>query len=213
VYPLVGLVVVLYWLFLENKKMGRKLFKFCSVVIVLCVTSQCFGMVTIIDFEGMPDMVSVTNQYAPLGVNFQEGIILTAFSSLNEVDFPPHSGDQVLGDDMGPIVANFITPVSYSGAYFTYSKTLNLYAYDSSDNLITTASSLAYDNYGENEFISLSSVTPISRLVIAGNPLGGSFIMDDFEFEPTTVIPAPGALLLGMIGTSIVGFARRRKMI
>lgn len=194
-----------------RKSVSNKLLKVCLVAMALFMGQQCFGMVTI-DFEGMPDMVLVTNQYAPQGVNFQEGIILTAFSSLNEVDFPPHSGSQVLGDDQGPIVADFITPVSYSGAYFTYSETLNLYAYDSSDNLITTASSLAYDNYGENEFISLSSVTPISRLVIAGNSLGGSFIMDDFQFEPT-VIPAPGALLLGSIGMAMVGYARRRRLL
>jgi hypothetical protein len=195
-----------------RKAVSNKLLKLCLVAMALFMGHQCFGMVTL-DFEGMSDMALVTNQYAPQGVTFQEGIILTAYSSLNEIDFPPYSGSQVLGDNMGPIVADFITPVSFLGAYFTYSETLTLSAYDAGNVLIGTASSLGASNYGSNEFISLTSFTPISWLVIEGNLFGGSFTMDDFQFEPTSVVPAPGALLLGWIGMAMVGYARRRRLL
>jgi len=190
----------------------QRLARVLVVVAVLLVASQAPASV-IIDFEGMPDLVSVTDQYEALGVRFDNALILTAYYSLNEIDFPPVSGEQVLGDDLAPIVATFLVPVNYVGSYFTYSQTLNLYAYDSADNLLAVASSLAYDNYGSSEFIWLNSPSTISRLVIAGSEFGGSYIMDDFEFNGSAVVPAPGAMLLGIIGTGLVGLAPRLKLL
>jgi hypothetical protein len=197
---------------MSRKAVSNKLLKACFVAIVLFVGPRSFGMVTI-DFEGMPDMALVTNQYAPLGVNFQGGIILTAYSSLNVIDFPPHSGSQVLGNKPFVISADFSTPVSYVGAWFTYTTQVNLAAYDSSDLLITSTWSLANNNYGTSEFISLSSISPISRLTIVDEGFGSVFIMDDFQFQPVAAVPAPGALLLGSIGMAIVSYVRRRNLL
>lgn len=63
-----------------------------------------------IDFEGLPDSTNVTNQYS--GVIFSNAIILTTGISLNEFEFPPHSGTNVASDNGGPLSITFASPVS-----------------------------------------------------------------------------------------------------
>ena len=55
----------------------------------------------VIDFEILASLESVTSQFA--GLTFSNSTTLTAGISLNEFDFPPHSGDNVVSDDGGPI--------------------------------------------------------------------------------------------------------------
>src|ERR1700722_13497991 len=73
---------------------------------------------TLIDFEGLPDSTVVTNQYA--GLLFSNAVILTAGFSLNEFEFPPHSGVNVLSDNGGPISITFDGPVLSFSGFFTY---------------------------------------------------------------------------------------------
>jgi hypothetical protein len=47
----------------------------------------------VLDFEGPPDATILSNQYA--GFSFSNAQILTASASLNEFEFPPHSGVNV----------------------------------------------------------------------------------------------------------------------
>ena len=49
-----------------------------------------------LDFEGLPDSTILTTQYP--GITFTNAIILTAGISLNEFEFPPHSGMNVVSD-------------------------------------------------------------------------------------------------------------------
>jgi len=166
-----------------------------------------------IDFEGLPDSTLITTQYP--GLVFSNAEILTAGISLNEFDFPPHSGVNVAGDDGGPIMIQFLTPVTEVGAYFTYVQPLSLIALDTSSHTLTAASmySANYVSSGNppNEFISFSDALGITNLTIKGNPMGGSFVMDDLTFtllSQSTTVPEPSLFMgLGLI----VGFLLAKK--
>src|ERR1035438_2645635 len=93
-----------------------------------------------ITFEGLPDSTIVTNQYP--GLTFSNAIILTAGISLNEFEFPPHSGVNVVSDNGGPISIDFASPVQSFGGYFTYAEPLTIQAFDASDSLLASSSSL-----------------------------------------------------------------------
>jgi hypothetical protein len=73
---------------------------------------------TVISFEGLSDSATLTNQFA--GLTFTNAIILTAGISLNEFDFPPHSGVNVAADLGGAMTITFAAPQQSVGGYFTY---------------------------------------------------------------------------------------------
>jgi hypothetical protein len=158
---------------------------------------------TIIDFEGLPDSTFLSNQYP--GLTFFNAQIATAGISLNELEFPPHSGVNVVVDVSGPISILFATPVSSVGGYFTYASLVTLTGYDTSSNLISSAASAFNTNEalsGEagsspNEFMQVSSGAGIARLTITGEPTGSSFAMDDLVYQAeAVVIPEPSTLKL-----------------
>jgi hypothetical protein len=157
----------------------------------------------IIDFEGLPDSTFLNNQYP--GLTFSNAQIATAGISLNELEFPPHSGVNVVVDVSGPISILFATPAASVGGYFTYASLVTLTGYDTSSNLISSAASAFNTNEalsGEagsspNEFMQVSSGAGIARLTITGEPTGSSFAVDDLVYpaEPV-VIPEPSTLKL-----------------
>ena len=81
-----------------------------------------------LDFEGFPDSTILTTQYPNL--TFSNAIILTSGISLNEFEFPPHSGVNVVSDNNGPMAISFLNPVTSFGGYFTYAEPLTLDAFD-----------------------------------------------------------------------------------
>lgn len=111
-----------------------------AVVLVLlgAVPDRLSGAV--IDFESLGDLESVTGQFP--GLTFSSTISLTAGISLNEVDFPPHSGVVVVSDDGGPIQIVFASPVLSFSGYFTYVVPLTVEAFDASDTPVALALSL-----------------------------------------------------------------------
>ena len=73
---------------------------------------------TIIDFEGLPSGTMLTNQLA--GLTFTNSVVLTAGVSLNEFDFPPHSGTNVINNfGSGGITINFAIPLASVGCSHT----------------------------------------------------------------------------------------------
>src|SRR5258707_9878441 len=85
-----------------------------------------------LNFESLVDSDIVTNQFS--GLTFQNTIVLTSGTSLNEFEFPPHSGSNVVSDNNGPITIVFASPiVSFSG-YFTYAEPLALTGFDALNN-------------------------------------------------------------------------------
>ena len=126
--------------------------------------------------------------------------------SLNEFEFPPHSGMTAIFDGGGPISVAFTSPVTSFSAFFSYLTPITLTAFDQFGAVLTTASSGFGSNAAQsgdagsspNELLFVSSVIGLSRVVIAGDPGGGSFVLDDLTV--TTTVPEPSGLLLLAVG-------------
>jgi hypothetical protein len=162
-----------------------------------------------ITFEDLTEFDSVLNHYP--GLAFTNATVLTAGSSLNEVDFPPHSGQNVVFDDGGPISVLFDNPVFSFGGFFNYSVPVTLTAFDTSHNPLGSATSQLSSNLGisPNEFLELILASGISSITITGDPAGGSFTLDDVTYSADPVpVPEPGTLTLLALGG--LGLLRRR---
>ncbi|HEX3748712.1 MAG TPA: hypothetical protein VHW09_32520 [Bryobacteraceae bacterium] len=136
-------------------------------------------------FEIFADSASLTNQYA--GAVFSNAIVLTSGITLNELEFPPHSGSNAASDDGGPIAIAFSAPLRAFAGYFTYGQALTVQAFDGANRLVASASSAFSNNEAlsgasgsrPNEFLQVSSATSIYKIVITGSAQGASFTLDD----------------------------------
>ncbi len=179
------------------KKIGR-----ISACVALLLSSTSTNAI-ILDFEDLQDLELVTNQYISDGVSFNNAISLTAGFSLNEFDFPPHSGNVAIGDNFKPLELSFSSAANKISGYFTYGSQLTFSAYDSLGGLIGEFINAGFDNFGMSELIELDFID-VSSLVITGE-WDGSFILDDLSFEVSSgSVPEPSTLVLFSLG--IIGF-------
>jgi len=195
--------------------MKKLLMTICLVAAFLIISSPAMALVTV-DFEGIPEnyLYFGGNQnlgayYA--GLNFgPDATILDQFRhGYNWVLFPSHSGDAVLTSVSVPSIrVDFLgSTTNYVEAWYTSLSTLYLEAYDAGDNLLANTSGSS--NNETNSLISLSwGPGNIAYIIFHDN--SSQFTLDDFAYE-ANVIPAPGAILLGSIGISLVGWLRRRR--
>jgi hypothetical protein len=182
-------------------------------ILFFCLLFSAQGYAYVINFDNLTnncspssyDYTAVTDQYSSLGVTFANATLLTAGICLNEIDFPPVSGSNVVFDDGGPMTINFSTLVTNAGGYFTYGTSLTLEAFDILNSPIGTVTSSASSNFGSNELIHIAFADGISQLVITGDIAGGSFTLDDFTATPVTGVPEPSMLLL--LGGGLMGLA------
>jgi hypothetical protein len=194
----------------------------CAAALALASVTSASATPVVYDFESFGDSEQVTNQLA--GLSFGQTTALQAGISLNEFDFPPHSGTTVVFDNGGAITIDFSSPVFSVGAFFSYASSLTLAVFDSSDNLLFSTASLFGNNLatsGEvgsspNEFISLTdAIGRITRLTITGDLSGGSFTMDDLTVDAGRALPEPStaALLVGLLGLGALpgGWMRRQR--
>lgn len=174
----------------------------------------------IIDFESLSAGDMVTNQFA--GMTFQNAEVLTAGYSLDESEFPPHSGSNVVFDAGAPITIDFTAPVLSFGGFFTYATTLTLDAYDPASNLVASAVSAFTNNMAlsgdsgssPNEFLEVTFASGISSVTITGDPAGGSFVLDDATITAlgsagNQVPESPGGFLF-LVALIALAVARRR---
>jgi hypothetical protein len=194
--------------------------QFVFFALLVTTVPSTLGATTIIDFEGRGDSEVVTNQYP--GVTFSDAIILTAGISLNEFEFPPHSGTNVASDNSGPMAIIFSSPIQTFGGYFTYGQALTLQAFGNGDNLLASMTSAFFNNEalsgvagsGPNELLQVSSSSGISRITITGDPAGGSFALDDASYSASeTAVPEPATLPFASAITALSilsHFLRRR---
>lgn len=173
---------------------------------------------TVITFDepGITDGTNITTQYA--NMTFTNALVQTAAIDLNEADFPPHSGANVVIDNGGPITINFQTPVFGVGGYFTYIEPLTLEAFGASSSPVAIATSMFSNNTGTggdlgsapNEFLDVSFAGGISEITITGDPAGGSFALDDLTIitSAPTVPESSGALTL-LLFSIAASFSRK----
>jgi hypothetical protein len=164
-----------------------------------------------IDFEddGFFDLETVTQ----IGeVTFSNTLLVTDPAnggSLNEVDFPPHSGFNVITEFGGPMTISFLNPVDTFGAFISHAADLTINFYGVGGGLLGAVSS-ATPTLGSHELFA-TALTGISFLTFTSAIGAGSFTLDDLSFntvDGTEPIPEPSTLLL--VGTGVAALVRRR---
>ena len=192
-------------------------------LLVLAGFAPLQGGTSTLDFEGFPDSTIFTNQYP--GLTFSNTMVLTAGITLNEFEFPPRSGTNVVSDHGGPMAITFNTPVASFSGFFTHGVQLTMIAFDSLNHQIASVNS----HFSNNEALSgnsgsspnelmVSSGGGITRVTIAGDPTGTSFTLDDAtistSFTPNPT-PLPPTLILTLSGLALAGLtalAARKRM-
>jgi hypothetical protein len=172
------------------------------------------GMMTI-DFEGLGDGTVLGSQYP--GVEFTNASVWTAGLTLNELEFPPHSGTNVAADVAGPVTILFDTPVLNVSAFFTYSNMVTLDAFDSLNQSVGTSTSAFSSNVvssgnAPNEMLQLSFAGGISKVTLTGTANG--FVFDDLAITTatTTNTPEPSFGLAVALGLLLIGSMNTRSI-
>jgi uncharacterized protein (TIGR03437 family) len=172
--------------------------RFIGVAVVLVAASQLVHAQTLLNFEGLNDGVAVTTQFA--GVTFSNAQTLTAGYSLDQLEYPAHSGKNVITDNGGPITITFSSAISAFSGYFTHAKPITIDAFDIGNQIVTTSSSknnlgVSGDGTPPNELLSLSG-TNVVKVVITGNPAGDSVVADDLSYTNAgPVVPAVSSVV------------------
>jgi hypothetical protein len=172
-------------------KRQEKLISLTSTIVLIILFTAFVGVLEAraqtINFEGIADSTSITNQYA--GLTFMRTTAATAKISHNDIEFPPRSGTNVVYDTGGPITITFTTAVSSFRGYFTYTQPVTLQAFNSLNLLVASSGSIHSNNTAlsgiagssPNELLMVAFASGISRITITGAPLGESFALDDIS--------------------------------
>lgn len=197
-----------------------------------------------IDFESFAEFDEPGTMSTVLGdVQFVGATVLTGFNAsggfgnLNDDDFPPRSGTNVVSNLLvdlnagavvyGPLSLNFENPLYSFLGYFTYNAPLNLLF--TLGNGTTTSVDRVGSNLGQdvssggalpNEEIRFESALGITGVVITlGSPVhqaypDATFALDDLTLSndfpgQSAPVPEPASLLL--LGTGVAAAAARRR--
>jgi len=168
-------------------------------------SAACAAPVTL-DFESLPDLRSVTTEYAALGLTVQGGFSLTAGFSLNEVDFPPHSGQKVLGNETNsnPLALMFATPTDALSAWFTHGAALSITSYAADGSLLGTVVSASNSNFRRSELIDFGYANA-SQVLISSTDY---YVLDDLSFD-SHAAPEPAGTALVALALAAAALARR----
>lgn len=168
-----------------------------------------------IDFESLGDGDPVGLSYP--GIDFSNVTVIRAGLSLNDFEFPPRSGEAVAFDDGGVMLLSFAAPIEFFEGFVTYTESLLITAFNSSNAVVATSTTLFANNLAlsgdsgskVNEVLRLSG-DGIRRIEIAGNPGGTSFVLDDVSFRLASPVPEPTSLILCGAGLAAVVLLRTR---
>ncbi len=175
---------------------------------------------SVINFEGRPDREVVGANYLGTIVSFSQTDGRTIYVDPFSVGIPGpvFDGTQMAGTDPfdgpGSFRADFDSPVSMVsvviGDFNADYDDLFLRAYDAGDTFLGGYTDQLQANvYGG---YTLTVVSPGIKYVLFGSTgeFNNSVYFDVFTFDTGAAIPAPGAILLGALGTGLVGWLRRR---
>jgi hypothetical protein len=102
-----------------------------------------------------------------------------------------------------------IGPVTFEGAYFSGYDFATVYFEGYLDTaLVGTSVSLIPSS--TPTFLAANFPGPVDRVEVH-SAAPTNVVMDGVTYTPGAIIPAPGALILGSIGTGFVGWLRRRR--
>lgn len=172
-----------------------------GVALLLAVLTGQPALATVLTFEGIPDSTPITTEFP--GFTFTNATVITAGITLNEFEFPPHSGDNVVFDDGSLIITVFDSPQASVAGFFTYLVPITLIAFDALNNLVAMDTSDFLSNVAlsgdpgssPNEVLQVAFAGGIKTVVIQGDLVGSSFVLDDLTFNPLAV-PEPPVFLL-----------------
>lgn len=173
----------------------KKIFALLFIAALIFGISIAPASATTIDFENVPEAYwfyggnQNIGSYFP-GVTFGPNatILENVVYGYNDGGYPPHSGHAVMftSDEAGIIRADFSFATDFVSLYYTSLTDLYLEAYDSGNNLITSAS--GFDNYGGLDLLQVSGNDIAYVLIHDG---GGFFTVDDFSFNVPVSVPVP----------------------
>ena len=184
------------------------------LVLLVLMPSALMANTTVINFDNLADSAAVTSQF--LGLTFSNTTALTAGISLNELDFPPLSGNNVVTDDSGPISIVFASPVDSVGGYFTHTTPVTLQVFNTANTQLGSTSTLYSGNLissgnPPNEFLTLAFSGSIKTVKITGDPAGFSFTLDNLTYStpPSASVPESSSVTLFFSGLACLILCRK----
>jgi hypothetical protein len=186
----------------------------------ICLGGTASATTLTYGFDTFSDGSSLSTQYA--GLTFSHAKVLKAGVGLNELSFPPRSGDGALFDDGGPIEISLDALAQSVSVYVTYLEGLTVSTYDSSNNLLSSATAAFLVNVADgsgdpgssaNELLTVSSADGLmARIVIASGAGGSSLVLDDLTISSAAAaVPEPGTLSLLLAGLGAACWRRHRR--
>ena len=146
-------------------------------------------------FDEYLDSSILTNEYS--GFTYSSALVLTSSISLNEFDFPPRSGANVVMDYGAPLTVLFPDLFHRFDGYFTYGAPLSLSFFDENGQLVGQTLSAFGNNIGTageagstpNEHLSYTNAGGFRSMSVSGGPDGYTFVGDDFTFTQIATPP------------------------
>lgn len=179
---------------------------FALALFACCAAPHSMAYAAPIDFDNFNDSSTLSNELP--GIAFSGGIVLTAGVGLNEFDYPPHSGSNVLLAYNGKLEIAFATPVEQFSGYFTHPETVTFSGFNPSQAMLFSFT-LPGSNVGASAMTAYA-FQGLAFLTIE-SATGTAFAMDDFDITPGAALPLPGTFsLAAMTGLLALAFHKRK---
>ena len=157
----------------------------------------------VVDFESLTEGQQVGSQVN--GLTFRNAQVVQSQVSLNEAEYPPHSGSKAIVDVGGPITITFAKPVTSFSGYFTHGVALTIKAQAVNGGIVTQTTSAIDNRAGSgkgspNELLTVANDGGFNSITIQGAAGGTSFVMDDAN----SILFTPGPTVLSLDHTFLV---------